>query len=98
MAKTTKKAEDQVERFELTLRVPGLEALAVKMAEHELERDEARSARDSGELGLELKRLELERERLALQRLELEQRVREWQLEKAEREARLAARGKDLGL
>ena len=28
----------------------------------------------------------------------LMQRIREWQLEKVEREARLAARGKDLGL
>jgi hypothetical protein len=98
MKKATKKT---VERIELTLRVPGLEALGAELtqlAAHELKQEATRAARDTGERGLERQRLELDRERLALSRLELEQRIREWQLEKAEREARLAARGKDLGL
>jgi len=97
---TTKKTAARVERIELTLRVPGLEALGAELtqlAAHEL-KQEAALLLEAGERGLEQQRLELDRERLALQRLELEQRIREWQLEKTEREARLAARGKDLGL
>ena len=98
---TTKRTAARVERIELTLRVPGLEALGAELtqlAAHELKQEAARATRDTGERGLEQQRLELDRERLALQRLELEQRIREWQLGKVEREARLAARGKDLGL
>jgi|WetSurMetagenome_2_1015567.scaffolds.fasta_scaffold613634_2 hypothetical protein len=98
MAKTTKQAADlvaHVHTVELTLRVPGLEVLAAQMAQHELAKETGTSYRDNA---IRSRELQLEGERLALQRAELEQRIREWELDKKEREARLAARGKDLGL
>jgi len=87
------------ERAELTVRLPGLEALLVDVVKFAIAKAEAESGDDAGrtarrdlDRALEDRRLEIEAERLALARLEHEQRCREWELDAAERRQRLDER------
>lgn len=93
MTKTVKlPAKAPATRHEITFNQPGLEAALTKLidvlgalANHELSRDVQRAGRDDADRRLEA-------DRLALARAEHEQRVREWELEAAERRQRLAER------
>ena len=87
------------ERAELTVRLPGLEAVLVDVvkiaaakAAEDAGDDVGRARRRDLEQALEGRRLEIEAERLALTRLEHDQRVREWELDAAERRQRLDER------
>jgi hypothetical protein len=84
-----------VMQHDITIRQPGLEqalAALVGVLARMADREEQREDRFTGDDALATERLRLEAERNLLARAEHEQRVREWELEAAERRQRLTER------